>query len=336
MTKRRRIIPLTRRQFLTGASGFTLALPVLSSLFVEKAHGADPAFVRRPRLYWITTNHGGALEPAFFPSASPATHTHTLFSDHSVSAGALRAASRDSATTSLSPILRAPNHLLSERRISQINVLRGIDIPFGLGHHTGGHLGNYARNEGLSGAAFEAQSEPRPTIDQLLAWSPSFYADDPAARERALVMGTRDISFGFSNPSRTSGQVQSIRGATSSLELFHRMFGPTGAEPTTRTPVVDRVLESYKRLRNGERRLSAADRQRLDDHMDRIAELQRKLNAAFPASCGAVVAPTDDSALHMGLESTAGPRYAQLFNEVAAAAFICGSSRIAVLGLADE
>jgi hypothetical protein len=339
MTKKRRVIPLTRRQFLTGASGFTLALPVLSSLFVKKAYAADPVFVRRPRLYWITTNHGAAFESSFFPSASPLTDTRKLFDDHSVAAGTLRAASADAANTIVSPILWAPNHLLTQRRIAQINVLRGIDIPFGLGHHTGGHLGNYACNEGLAGAAFEVQSEPRPTIDQLLAWSPAFYGDVSAVRERALVMGTRAISFGFSNPSKASGEVQNIRGATSSLELFNRMFVPAdaGASPRgPRAPVVDRVLESYKRLRDGERRLSGADRQRLDDHMDRIAELQRKLNAAFPTSCGGVVAPRDDSALHASLDPTDAPRYAQLFNEVAAAAFICGASRIAVLGIADE
>lgn len=57
----RPVIPLTRRQFLRGASGFALALPTLSSLLVEKAYGADPVFVRRPRLYWLATNHGAAL-----------------------------------------------------------------------------------------------------------------------------------------------------------------------------------------------------------------------------------------------------------------------------------
>ena len=67
------VIPLTRRQFLVGAAGFTLALPVLSSLLVDKAYGADPVLVRRPRLYWLATNHGAAIESAFFPSESPLT-----------------------------------------------------------------------------------------------------------------------------------------------------------------------------------------------------------------------------------------------------------------------
>jgi hypothetical protein len=258
-----------------------------------------------------------------------------LFPDHTIAAGALRAPSSRQVPghAAISPILRAPAALLDPRRLAQLNVLRGIDIAFGIGHHSGGHLGNYACNEAVGGIARELQSEPRPTIDQLLAWSPSFY-EAQSVRERALIMGSRAVSFGYSAPSSSSGAIQNMRGTDSSLELFHRVFAPQGAAAAGRVPVVDRVLESYKRLRTGERRLSQADRQRLDDHMDRIAELQRKLSAAFPdPSCAS--APRDDSALHASATSQDGERYAQLHNEVAAAAFICGASRIAVLGLSD-
>jgi hypothetical protein len=329
---KRPVISLNRRQFLVGASGFKLGLPVLSSLFAQKAYGADPVFVRRPRLYWLTTNHGAALETSFFPSPSLLTESQQLFADHSVASGALRA-STTLGRTALSPILNAASDILPERRVAQLNVLRGIDISFGIGHHSGGHLGNFAHNEAVGGVALEAHSDPRPTIDQLLAWSPSFYDELAPVRERALVMGSREISFGYSNPSRANGAVQNVRGTASSLELFHRIFAPTAAPGGTRVPVVDRVLESYRRLRNGNRRLSAADRQRLDDHMDRMAELQRKLSATFPAD---VIVPQDDSALHASLDPADAVRYAQLHNEVVAAAFISGASRIAALGLGDE
>ena len=337
MKRKRPIVPLTRRQFLVGSSGFALALPVLPSLLVSKAHGADPVFVRRPRLIWLTTNHGGALERSFFPSESPPTETQQLFVDHTVSTGTLRAmsAAPGPSRTALSPILHAPSDVLPERRISQLNVLRGVDIPFGIGHHSGGHMGNYAYNEAVGGTAFALRGDARPTIDQLLAWSPSFYDDLSAVRERVLVMGSEEISFGYSNPSLTTGTVQNIRAATS-LELFHRIFIPAGTPDTGRVPVVDRVLASYRRLRHGNRRLSATDRQRLDDHMDRISELQRKLNTAFPIACGGVTVPVDDSALHTSPEPADAVRYAQLYNEVAAAALICGASRIAVMGLGDE
>src|SRR5688572_22359519 len=87
----RKIIPLTRRQVLVGAAGVTLALPVLPSLFLKPAYGADPVFVRKPRLYWLTTHHGGAHENSMFPSEALLTHSEQVFSDHTIKAGALKA-----------------------------------------------------------------------------------------------------------------------------------------------------------------------------------------------------------------------------------------------------
>ena len=81
------VLSLGRRQFLVGASGFTLALPLLPSVLVRKAHGADPAVTRRPRLYWVTSNHGGARESAFFPNP-PLSESKQLFFDHAIGAGA--------------------------------------------------------------------------------------------------------------------------------------------------------------------------------------------------------------------------------------------------------
>jgi hypothetical protein len=333
----RRVIPLTRRQFLLGASGFSLALPVLPSLLVSTAYGADPQFVRRPRLYWLTTNHGAALESDFFPSAASLAESQALFADHEVRAGTLRATQQRGRAV-LSAVLQADALALSDKRISALNVISGLDIPFSIGHHTGGHLGNYARNDGLAGPAAMLKNSPVPTIDQLLAWSPAFYGDLSAIRERALVLGSHAISWGYSNPSSGTGAVQNVRGFASSLELFNRIFvPPTAAPEVARIPVVDHVLASYKRLRNSHRRLSSEDRQRLDDHIDRVAELQRKLSTGNARSCAGVIAPADDSLTYLeDTDPAASIRYAQLFNEVVAIAFMCGTSRIAVFGLPDD
>ena len=331
----RKVISLTRRQVLMGAAGFTLALPVLPSLLLKTAYGADPTFVRRPRLYWLTTRHGGAQESSMFPSEALLTESEQLFTDHTVKSGKLRATIEGS-SRGVSAVLRADASRLSERLLGLTNVLRGIDVPFSLGHHKGGHLGNYANNEGLAGEAAEAQKNPRPTIDQVLAWSPTFYPDLGAIRERAVVVGPDAISWNYANPSAQSGAIQNVRGVESSLELFNRIFAPPDAVDRARRPVVDHVLESYKSLRNGNRRLSAADRQRLDDHMDRIGELQRKLNVRPPSSCAEIVPPADDTLNHLENDPSDAARHAQLFNQVVAAAFLCGTSRIAVFGLGDD
>ena len=331
----KRTIPLTRRQLLIGAAGFTLALPVLPSLLVKSAYGADPTFVRRPRLFWLTTHHGGVHEDSMFPNPALASESEQLFADHAVKSGKLAASSAGTDAV-VSAVLRADRARLNERMLARLNVLRGIDIPFGIAHHKGGHLGNYGNNEGLAGEAVEAQNNPRPTIDQLLAWSPSFYGDLSAIRERVLVVGKDTISWSYSNPSANLGTIQNVRGVESSLALFNRIFLGSPAAETPRPPVVDRVLESYKRLRNGNRRLSSADRQRLDDHMDRIGELQRKLAATVPRSCAGFAPPSDDTLNHLENDPVDAARHAQLFNEVVAAAFICGASRIAVYGIGED
>jgi len=101
--------------------------------------------------------------------------------------------------------------------------------------------------------------------------------------------------------------------------------------------VVDRVVESYRRLRDGAfgdaARLSARDKQRLDDHMDRLYDLETRLNAT--ADCSDVPVLTEDTAgLDVGgYSSNTGDMrtYYELYNRVIVAAFTCGTSRIAVI-----
>jgi hypothetical protein len=306
----RQVIDISRRQLLLGAGGAMLALPVLPSLLEKTAYGADPTYKRKPRLYWLSTDHGGAFESSMFPSAALASNRQQRFSDHE--------------------ILSASSSRFTETLLGKMNVLYGLDVPFYIAHNTGLHLGNYARNDGNGGDGKAVQSDPRPTIDQLMAWSPNFYDDLSMIRERSMIMSSRPVSWNYSDPEKRGGTIDNVRGYDSSKTLFDKIFVPADAGPPARPPIVDRVLETYKTLRNGNKRLSAADKQRLDDHMARIAELERKLTAK--ASCGDVKAPTDDAQKHSGNSAADATAYGQLWNEVVAAAFVCGTSRIGVLG----
>ena len=319
---------------LVGIGGTTLALPILPSLLTKTAYGADPTFTRPPRLYWVTTEHGGAFEASMFPSGASLTSSATLFPDHTVRSGALRVTAQG-ANNVVSPVLQAAATALTPALVAKMNVLWGLDVPFYIAHNTGLHLGNYARNDGNGNDGRAVQAFPRPTIDQIMAWSPSFYPDLSKIRERALVMGNRPVSWGYSDPAVPTSSINSVLGYTSSLDLFNKVFVPPTTGAPTRTPIVDRVLANYKRLRNGNTRLSAADRTRLDDHIARIAELERKLTATATTSCGNVAVPTDNANRHTGNSPAEAARQLELFNEVAAAAFMCGTSRIAVLGYGD-
>ncbi len=330
----RKLIDVSRRQVLRGAGGAVLGLPLLPSLMTKSAFGADPVFTRAPRLYWVTTTHGGAFETSMFPSSAMLTNQLSVFSDHTARSGTLQPVTQGSNTV-LSPVLTAPSSSLTPAMVSKMNVLYGLDVPFYIAHNTGLHLGNYARNDGNGNDGKIVQAFPRPTIDQIMAWSPSFYPDLSSVRERALIMNTPQVSWNYSDPSSTTTPITNVLGYTSSLDMFNQIFvAPPMSGMPARTPIVDRVLANYNRLRNGNTRLSASDRQRLDDHIARIAELQRKLTAGS-GSCSNVVKPTDDANRHSGATLADVSRQLQLFNEVAATAFTCGTSRIAVLAFGD-
>jgi hypothetical protein len=325
----RKTVDISRRQMLLGLGGATLALPFMPSLL--RAQVGDPEFTRAPRLFWLTTDHGGAFESSMFPSTSLLTEHSNLFSDHPIASGTL-AATMEGSDAVVSPILRAPASVLTSSLVSKMNVLYGLDASFYIAHNTGLHLGNFARNNGDGADGVAVQSSPRPTIDQIMAWSSSFYPDLSNIRERTMIMGDQQVSWNYSDPVARSGTIANVRGYSSSRGLFDAIFVPpaTGGTPQ-RAPLVDRVLESYRRLRDGNRRLSSADRQRLEDHMARIAELERKLTAT--ASCGDVTRPTDDAGNHRGPVEQDAIAYGKLFADVALTAFMCGTSRIGVLTL---
>jgi hypothetical protein len=320
----------TRRQFLRGAAGFTLALPFLESLANRRAIAGDPPFAAQPRFVHMTTEHGGVWGEHMFPADSAAPNKRTLFTDHVMHHGPL-ARTVNASSASLSPVLTAGSSKLTEAMVSKMNVIRGLDIMFYISHHTGGHLGNYAATTA------DAQGEHRPTIDQVLAYSPKFYPSLGSIKERSLHIGTRtDVSWGYTSPDDPQSALQPVPLSNSSLALFNKIFVPE-ADPDARPLVVDRVVENYRRLRSGAfgdaARLSGKDRRRLDDHMDRLRDLETRLNAV--ADCSDVVVSTEDSADHKAGVYTADiasmRKHYELFNDVIVAAFMCGTSRIAVI-----
>jgi hypothetical protein len=242
---------------------------------------------------------------------------------------------------SVSPVLTAPESRLTPGLVNKMFLLRGLDIPFYIGHHTGGHLGNFAQNDanGTDGQRAQTQAQ-RTTIDQLLGWSSSFYSDLSQVRERVLVLSDR-TSYAWQNPSSRSGAIQEVGTVPDRLDtLFNRLFPSTGG-PQTRAPVVDKVLANYQRVR-GNPRLSRADRDRLDDHVQRLSELQRRLTTV--TSC---VRPSAPAAPHGTVAEgavvwnspyannpTMQTAWYRARNELVAVALSCGLSRIAV-GLFD-
>jgi hypothetical protein len=319
-------VNLSRRQILRGAFGASLALPFLPSLFGAERE-ARAAYTTRKFFVSMSTEHGGAWGKNMFPADATLTDKRT-YAGFEIRRGAL-AAAKSAGKASLCPILTGADGKLTDTLIAKMNVLRGLDIPFYIGHNTGGALGNYARNDGNGADGQAAQQTPMPTIDQVMAWSPNFYADLGSIRERSII-AAGNVSFDFSNPQARTGPIQAIASSYDSSELFKRIF--VSNDPTGRKPIADLVLEDYKRTRNASG-LSKEDQRRLDDHVQRISELQRRLNVR--ATCSTVKQPTSKSTDYMtkpsyGIDPAFQDTAWQLMNDVIVAGFTCGTSRIAV------
>lgn len=334
----------SRRQFLRGAGGFTLALPFLPSLVDPRrasAAGASPK-----RFVQLCTQHGGIWGKNMYPSDATLTDSMS-YAGRTIKRGKLALTPGSGGNAQLSPALSGPSSQLTSGLVSKMNILRGLDIPWYIGHHTGGHLGNFARNDGNGADGQYMQAYATPTIDQVMAWSSKFYGDLASIRQRALIVGPK-ISYNWSNPSNLQnlGPVQEVAGSTDALALFKQIFVNTGGsgmpDPNAALlPIVDRVRADYMRLRNASTRLSTDDRHRLDDHMQRMSELQRKLNVHVSASCPTISPVTTNTTKLQNMPTywvdpaLQGQLY-KAMNEVIAAAIICDTSRIAVMNVYED
>lgn len=322
---------LTRRSVLMGAGGFTLALPLLPSLQPRAARAGGLSAPKR--FVALVTGHGGSWESQFFPDVATTAET-MQYAGRTIRRGEL-VATEDNGMAVVSPVLRAPSTDLTPALLAKLNVIRGVDSIIHIGHNAGGMLGNPNATDDATTASL---TTPRPTIDQLLAYSDWFYSDLSTNLERSMLVGS-PRSYGWSSPESGSGEIQALSTYTNPQDLFARIFVPDDdpAEANPRPLVVDRVLEHYHAIRDGSRRLSAGDKQRLDDHMERILELQRKLSVVV--ECGDVEPPAVGNVDQWNPPYLYDPEqheaWAQAIGEVIVAAFLCDTSRIAVLSLND-
>jgi hypothetical protein len=328
-----------RRHFLAGLGGFALAIPFLPSL--ERTARAGPTSVP-PRYFYLGTNHGGCWDASFFPT-TPLTTQQAVAGvpAHTVSSGAL-AATTSGGTTALSKVLSASSGTFTSTLVAKMNVLRGLDVPWYVAHNTG-LLGNFARNDangGDGGAVQAVDHGGRPTIDQIMASSSSFYsaADRATTKALSLILGggtTQPHSWALTTPGSVEGGVTPVTNSLSSLPLFQSIFG-TGmpATATPRKPVIDLVLGNYNSLLQSNTRLSAADKVRLNQHVDMLHTLEGTLGAKV--ACATVPpAPADNANYgHYGKTPDA-TKWGQLYVDVLVAAFACGATRIGVFGFGD-
>lgn len=325
---------LSRRFFLKGVTGATIALPVLPSLLTASEARAD---ANDPKKFFVffRTGHGGVWANNMFPSLGAAPSTMEYAGRTIRKAQLARTVS--SGRASLSPVLSASDSLLTSALVSKMNVIRGLDIPFYMAHHTGGNLGDYWRSAADSENNTAAGTIPKtPTVDQLMAWSSSVYPSTPSLR--SIVFNGDGTSRFYENASARTGALTAVGDtANSAYALFSQLF-PSGTAPLgADTPrLLDRVRDSYLALKN-DTRLSREDKNRLEEHLTRVHEIDARLSVDAP-TCTAV-APRDDrrdidQAGYWSKPELMAARWKGLL-EVTSLALTCGLTKVAVFRL-DE
>jgi len=320
-----------------------MALPFLPSLATPpRAYGATVVGANKKSFVAFCTQHGAIAPSNMYPLSSAVNKQSVLGGQ--VSFGPLQRKVQGNDAV-ISPTLTAPADVLTDRLVGKLLVQKGFDIPFYISHHTGGHLGNVAGNDGVAGGdQVASQKFPNPTIDQTMAWSGSFYPDLAGVRLRNIELGYGGWSYGYSSPTMRSGSIlRNGRGVTSAQDAFTRIFGGTtaagNASPvSTRKPIVDQVLAHWKSVRESNVRLSASDRQRMGDFMDRMSELQRSLKVTVAPLCTSLKQPaTDTPGLNGQTEKTPSDsiRRFSIWNDVISAAILCGTTRIFVVSVHD-
>ncbi len=325
---------LSRRQLLAALS----TLPVIPSLLGASARAQG---MTQPKFYvHFATGHGAIWNQNMYPAAQ--APTTQVYGGRTIRRQPL-ALSVQNGRAGVSPVLTGDSGVFTASLASKMNIIQGLDWPLYVGHHTGGHLGNMARNDGSSATMGDGAimgAHPRVTIDQLMAWSPEFYPDLAGVRERVISMGSR-LSYVWANPAARSGAIQEVAGTRDSNDWYDRLFPPGTmvGGPAPRAPAVNRVRDDFQRLHDSARRLSGEDKLRVEQHLQRLDELKRRLNVTVGAQCTQPVRPARSNRDQFGapyvgdydVNPSKQAASSKMLNDLVVSAFTCGLSRIAIM-----
>lgn len=306
-----RINRLKRRMFLHGAGGALLALPWLPSLLSREARAQSAA----PLRFITVKSYSTQNIRDFYPSRAVSGYTLRRYGGDESGGGN----GKDDGTLALSQALAessgrhsngnqytgawAPlsdfadggvSNILGEHLnpfLDKLLLLRGLDFLPDTNHNDGGILGNYA-----GGSIAEDASSLREfqTIDQVLAYSNKFYPTVPRGTRSLHLSPGRSNTFSYTRSGNANGSIEQVIADTNPRAVFDRLFSDFtgGEEPTPgvnpNLALVDRVIEDYRAVRDSSR-LSSADKQALEQHMNFMAELQARLEA--PPVSGSCTAP---------------------------------------------
>ena len=328
---------LNRRMFLTGSGGAILAIPFLPSL-MTRAFAAEPDFGPPSKCFFsVSTSHGDIWGKNMYPDDGLLTQTMP-YAGRDVRFGALDATPDANGDVVWSPVCRAPAQVLTPALAAKFNILRGLDIPYRISHQIGGNLGNFAATVGNMINGLDTSAYMVPTIDQVMAYSPSFYtAADLSSRmtQNAFCVGWGSASYNYTAPAAKKGDIVGLPAYPQNSQLFDFLFEPGTAYHGVNQFIIDRVKGRYNALK-ADPRISVGDLQRLDQHVEMMFEVERKIQVSKALiEAGQLPAkPSFNSDLYLLHHSfphdpSENALYCHLMNDIIVMAFNSGVSRVA-------
>jgi hypothetical protein len=301
---------LSRRTVLRGLGGALIALPALEAFTAR----AGPT--TQPRRFVTIYHPNGVFTPNWFPTAGASETDFTL--------GAIHAA--------LQP-WKAHGLWLSGVDLGVAVTGPGEQHQRGLGGLlTGASLlaGNFVGNDGSRAGFADGQS-----LDQALVGL--IGQNTPIA---SLQLGVHCVERDVSGVLSYAGSNQPLLPENDPAKTFARLFsnmqgGTDGGVDelalvrARRASVLDTVAGQLGAL---QKKVSAADRQRLDAHLTRLRSLEQRLTNLPPGTCGAPTPPAADLQPE-ALEAI--PEVARLQLEMVAIAFQCDLTRVATFCFSD-
>ncbi len=203
----------------------------------------------------------------------------------------------------------APSELLAPLSRHSPTVITGLtphtDVPDSPPGQGDGHMrgfmvaltGDRPRSEGFDHPS-HTLTALRPSLDQVVARDPAFYGRTPS-RFRSLHVGVSEARFhdyGHWNAISYNGPGSQNLPISSVAQLHAMLFGvPADAAATLRRAhLLDAVRDDASSLRA---RLGSGDRQRLDEHLEHLSEIRRRLELSTGALCTAPGLPSDGDLL---------------------------------------
>jgi hypothetical protein len=299
---------LSRRQVLRGAGGLLVALPALESLQPRAARAEPTASKKR----FIGVYHpNGVFTPQWFPTAGATESDFTLGPIHR-------------------PLERFKSRLLMT---GGLNMAVAVSGP-GEQHQRG--VGAFLTGQGLDTGSFVGNDGSRAgyakgaSIDQHLV--PLI---GQGTRVGSLQLGVHTLLANVAGVVSYAGANQPLLPQNDPRLTFRTLFMDSGMPPTAldelrgrRKSVLDAVQDQLALTR---KKVSTADKARLDQHLTLVRELEQRVTAPPAGTC---TTPGDPGAIDYSAEMEM-PRVSRLQIDLMLLAFRCDLTRVATLMYSD-